>query len=100
MIKQKEFGAKLSKFLKKAKIAPNAKYLTAKRAEVVHGIPQRTLLNRSSLQVSHKRFMPSSRLKSGRKKILREEGFGTHYSGKGVCIIKYTLYPHSFIVIL
>lgn len=65
--------AELKAILKRAQIEPNAKYLTAKQVEVVYGIPRKTLLNRSNLPATHNRFIPSVRLKGGRKKYFERK---------------------------
>lgn len=44
------------------------KYMTAKEASEFYGCSQKTLLNRSSLPEEHHRYIPSLRLKGGRKK--------------------------------
>ena len=73
MNKQKDFVAKLTELLEKAKIDTNAKYLTAKQVEVIYGIKQKTVLNRSNLPATHKRFLPSVRLKGGRRKYFERK---------------------------
>lgn len=70
---KKEMMAELKAILKRAQIEPNAKYLTAKQVEVVYGIPQKTVLNRSNLPANHKRYIPSVRLKGGRKKYFERK---------------------------
>lgn len=73
MKNQKDFVAALTELLEKAKIDTHAKYLTAKQIEVVYGIPQKTVLNRSNLPANHKRHIPSVRLKGGRKKYFERK---------------------------
>jgi len=73
MKNQKDFVAALTELLEKAKIDKHAKYLTAKQVEVVYGIPRKTLLNRSNLPATHNRFIPSVRLKGGRKKYFERK---------------------------
>jgi hypothetical protein len=58
----------LKAILKMAQIDPNARYLTAKQIETLYGIPAKTALNRSNLKSTDPRFLPSVRLKGGRKK--------------------------------
>lgn len=45
-----------------------AKYMTAKEASEFYGISQKTLLNRSRLPETHRRYIPCLKLKGGRKK--------------------------------
>ncbi len=68
-----EMMAELKAILQRAQIEPNAKYLTAKQVEVVFGIPQKTVLNRSNLPATHNRFIPFVRLKGGRKKYFERK---------------------------
>jgi len=70
---KKTFKNELKELLIRAEIAPNAKYLTAKQVEVVYGIPQKTILNRSNLSEKHPRFIPSVILKAGRKKYFEKK---------------------------
>jgi hypothetical protein len=49
------------------------KYLSAKQAEQEFGINAKTLLNRSNLPVRSKRFIPTVRLKGGRKKYFERK---------------------------
>jgi hypothetical protein len=48
--------------------AYRVKYVTAKQAEALFGIPQKTLLNRSQLDETHPRHIPSYRMKGGKRK--------------------------------
>ena len=73
MKNEKDFVTALTELLEKAKIDKHAKYLTAKQVEVVYGIPRKTLLNRSNLPATHNRFIPSVRLKGGRKKYFERK---------------------------
>jgi|GEM_PF-2566650 len=50
-----------------------SKYLTAKEAEKEFGINYKTLLNRSILPPTSKRYIPSLRLQGGRKKYFERK---------------------------
>ncbi len=63
----------LRAMLKHAGINTNSKYLSAKDIEILYGIPAKTILNRSNLPVVHKRFIPSVRLRGGRKKYFERK---------------------------
>ncbi len=65
---EKEILEKLDKILASLKESTVSKYLTAKEVEGEFGINSKTLLNRSNLPVTHKRYIPSVSLKGGRKK--------------------------------
>ena len=73
MIDNENIVAAVTELLERAKINTHAKYLTAKQIEVVFGIPQKTILNRSNLPDVHKRFIPSVRLRGGRKKYFERK---------------------------
>ncbi|MBP3192992.1 hypothetical protein [Natronogracilivirga saccharolytica] len=53
--------------------AKGSKYLTAKQVEAEFGIKAQTLRNRSNLESSHKRFIPSVRLNGGRQKYFERK---------------------------
>jgi hypothetical protein len=63
----------LTELLERAKIGTNSKYLSAKQVELIYGVPQKTILNRSNLPANHHRHIPSVRLKSGRKKYFERK---------------------------
>jgi len=65
---EKEILDKLDKILASLKVSTVSKYMTAKEVEREYGISTKTLLNRSNLPVTHKRYIPSVCLKGGRKK--------------------------------
>lgn len=69
----KEIVAELKALLKMAQIEPNAKYLTARQIEVLYSIPSKTVLNRSLLKSTNPRFIPSLRLRGGRKKYFEKK---------------------------
>lgn len=65
---------KLDEILATLKISTNrSKYLTAKQAQEEFGIPSKTLLNRSKLPSTHKRYIPTCRLSGGRKKYFERK---------------------------
>ena len=68
-----ELISELQKILKNAKIEPTSKYLSAKRIEKEYGISAKTILNRSNLPVTNKRYIPSVHLKGGRKKYFERK---------------------------
>jgi len=49
------------------------KYMTAAEAEQEFGINQKTLLNRSTLPPTSKRFIPSLKLKGGRRRLFERK---------------------------
>ena len=51
----------------------STKYVTAKEAEAEFGIKAQTLRNRSTLESSNKRFIPSVRLNGGRQKYFERK---------------------------
>jgi len=63
----------LTELLDRAKIDANSKYLSAKQVELIYGVPQKTILNRSNMPASHHRYIPSLRLKGGRKKFFERK---------------------------
>jgi hypothetical protein len=73
MKERNEMISELRSLLEKAQIVPNSKYLTAKQIEAEFGVPYKTILNRSNLPSSHARYIPSVRLKSGRKKYFERK---------------------------
>jgi hypothetical protein len=73
MINKHEIMAELKAILQRAQIEPNSKYLSAKDIEILYGIPAKTILNRSNLPATHKRFIPSVRLRGGRKKYFERK---------------------------
>lgn len=75
MIDNKTFVRELTELLERAKIDKNARYLTAKQIELLYNIPSKTVLNRSNLPTSHNRYIPSLRLKGGRKKYFEKKVF-------------------------
>lgn len=66
---------KLDAILLSLGISPytGSKYLTAKQAEAEFGINAQTLRNRSKLESTHKRFIPTVRLNGGRKKYFERK---------------------------
>jgi len=70
---QDNFAKELAELLERAKINPNSKYLTAKEIELIYGVPQKTVLNRSNLPATHRRHIPSVRLRGGRKKYFERK---------------------------
>jgi len=73
MVDKQKFVTELTELLERAKIDKHAKYLTAKQIEVIYGIPQKTVLNRSNLPATHNTHIPSVKLKSGRKKYFERK---------------------------
>jgi len=73
MEEKEELMARLEALLEQAKFQPTSKYLSAKQVEAEFGVPQKTILNRSNLPASHKRHLPSVRLKGGRKKFFERK---------------------------
>ena len=73
MSNKDKFLSQLEELLERAKINPNSKYLTAKEIELIYGVPQKTVLNRSNLPATHRRHIPSVRLKGGRKKYFERK---------------------------
>lgn len=78
--KETEILEKLDKILASLKITTTSKYLTAKEVEREYGINPKTLLNRSSLPVKHKRYVPSLRLNGGRKKYFERKVIDRFFS--------------------
>ena len=68
MTENEKLIAQLKALLKEAKIQPTSKYLTAKGIEAEYGISHKTVLNRSNLPTTHKRYLPYVNLKGGRLK--------------------------------
>lgn len=54
-------------------IDPHARYLSAREIEVIYGISAKTTLNRSNLKSTNPRYLPSLRLKGGRKKYFERK---------------------------
>jgi len=73
MTDQQNIVAVVTELLERAKIETHAKYLNARQIEVIYGIPAKTILNRSNLPATHKRFIPSVRLRGGRKKYFERK---------------------------
>ena len=73
MIYNHYLSARLEALLKELNIQPTSKYLSAKQVEAEFGVPQKTILNRSNLPTTHKRYIPSVRLKGGRKKYFERK---------------------------
>jgi len=73
MMNKQSFLNELKTLLARAEIDPNAKYLTAKQIELTYGTPAKTILNRSNLPTSHRRYIPSVRLTGGRKKLFEKK---------------------------
>ena len=66
--KEQEILEKLDKILTSLRNTAVSKYMTAREVEREFGLSAKTLLNRSNLSVTHKRYIPSVCLKGGRKK--------------------------------
>ena len=73
MIDNKTFVRELTELLERAKIDKNARYLTARQVQLLYNIPSKTLLNRSNLKSTHPRYLPSLRLRGGRKKYFEKK---------------------------
>lgn len=73
MTDQKKVVAAVKELLERAQIEPNARYLTARQVQLIYNIPAKTLLNRSNLKSTHKRYLPSLRLRGGRKKFFEKK---------------------------
>lgn len=73
MTEKEEILNELKVLLKGAKIQPNSKYLSANQIEKQYGISSKTILNRSNLPATHKRYIPSVHLKGGRKKYFERK---------------------------
>lgn len=69
----KDIVAELLELLERAQIEPNARYLTARQVQLIYNIPSRTVLNRSNLKSTHPRYLPSLRLRGGRKKYFEKK---------------------------
>lgn len=50
-----------------------AKYITAQEAEAIYGINSKTLLNRSALNKGDSRYIPSVKLRNGRRKYFERK---------------------------
>ena len=51
----------------------SGKYLSANQIEIQYGISSKNILNRSNLPVNHPRYLPSVKLKGGRKKLFERK---------------------------
>jgi hypothetical protein len=59
------------------------KYLTARQAEILTGIPAKTILNRSNYPTYHKGHIPSVKLTGGRKKMFERKTIDRLFSYGG-----------------
>lgn len=73
MTEKEQILNELKALLKEAKVQPRSKYLSAKKIEKQYGISTKTILNRSNLPATHKRYIPSVHLKGGRKKYFERK---------------------------
>jgi hypothetical protein len=73
MTEKNNFVRELAKLLERADISTHSKYITAKQIELMYGVPSKTVLNRSNLPPTHRRYIPSVRLKGGRKKYFERK---------------------------
>lgn len=73
MTEKDEILQELREILKEVKVNPDSKYLSAQDIEEEYGISAKTILNRSNLKSTHRRYIPSVRLKGGRKKYFERK---------------------------
>lgn len=70
----KEIKAQLDAIMHKLDAQPDRqKYLTAKDVGAMVGLDHRTILNRSNLDPSNSRFIPSLKLKGSRRKYFERK---------------------------
>ncbi|MCH2449829.1 MAG: hypothetical protein MK198_06740 [Gracilimonas sp.] len=59
--------------MKTEKTKNKTRFITAQQAERIYGVNSKTLLNRSGLPASDVRYIPSLKLKGGRRKYFERK---------------------------